>query len=1042
MNLENLSTHEEVVDLCGEWKLELDGKPVGKIRLPSTVTESGYGEINEKRERLFLSERRTFTGRAVYERTFELKGLEGKRVLFSMERSRITETVVNGIPAGTRDLLTSEQTLDITDLVKVGTNTIAVVVDNTLKNVPKDAILGSHMATVHTQTNWNGIVGAIELRIEPEIYLERIRIYPNAEKKEICIRTRIFSGRREAVPVKLSVRQPQYGSDVLASGEYVLAGGSGFYEYMLEGAVDQRTPLWSEFHPQMTSVEITLEAEGVILHRTIPFGLRDYKVSDDRHHFAVNGKNIFIRSEANCAVFPLTGYAPMDEDSWDRLFDVYKSYGVNYVRCHSWCPPEAAFRSADKKGLYIQPELCEWTFHTFEKDAEYDYYSREARAILDQYGNHPSLVALTCGNELRSDNRARMSEFCRQMRLYDPTRLYAEGSNTWYGEAGYNPDSDFILAQGNYGSAWRGAFAGNRGFINDEPPGEEHEFSASVSGIDKPIVSFEVGQFQVYPDYREIEKYTGVLEARNLMEYQSDLAAKGLAGRDHEFHIRSGKLAMQCYREEIEAVMRTPEMAGISLLGLQDFSGQGTALVGMIDAFGDPKEFASPEEFRRFFGSVTPLLKFGRRTFRSKDKETFTVLVHNFGESDLTEDAEVSVIDSSGKTVFKKIWNSWNIPQGGLCEIAEIELEFEPYEKPETLTASVRVGTFSNSYELYVYPGVQLTEKEKALFVGEVDSEVLSKLVSGETFILVPTAEPQAVPESFPASYISDFWCWYMFRKWDSSGTMGLTMDPDSKIFKSFPSSDHTDPRWWHLLHGGRAAVLTETGISPIIGMIDNLQRNHTLAMVYGVKVGKGKLLVCTFHTEDRKEPSVAAFVKSLAEYAVSEDFNPEKSVSPAELHRLVPGARRAVTGKEAVAAAGYRSESAVNVLKEDESVWSTAGLSDKKAAWIEVQLHEARTVDTLQIEFSGADVYDTGGIAYDLPGRVDALYLEGKEWKPVRESFRTDVSSGSWNMIHFEPVTTMAIRISFGEDEMESVNVAAISEDEKPFAVTRIGIF
>lgn len=1033
---------ERSMDLSGEWRLSLDGAPAGVITLPSTVTESGYGAVNERQERLFLSERHTFTGRALYEREIEVSGIAGKRVLFSMERSRVTETFVNGISAGGRDLLTSAQTMDITALVREGRNTIAVAVDNTMDRVPQEAVAESHMATAHTQTNWNGIVGRIELRLEPEVYPESIRIYPDAAKGRIRVRTKVFSGREEPVRIRLRVRQPQYGAAVLAEGEYTLTGGSGSYEYMLEGEVDRRTPLWSEFDPQMTFVEITLETEDTVQKRRVPFGLRDYKVSEDHHHFAVNGKNIFVRSEANCAVFPLTGYAPMDEAAWDRLFDVYKAYGINYVRCHSWCPPDAAFRSADKKGLYIQPELSAWTFHMFEKDADYDYYGREARAILDQYGNHPSLVALTCGNELRSGNRARMGAFCRALRQYDPTRLYAEGSNAWYGEAGVNPDADFVLAQGNYAQKWRGAFAGNAGFINDEPPSETHTYSEALRGMEKPVISFEVGQFQVYPDYREIAKYTGVLEARNLKAFRRDMEEKGLAGKDSLFHRASGRLSMACYREEIEAAMRTPELAGFSLLGLQDFSGQGTALVGMIDAFGDPKEFAPPEEFRRFCSPVTPLLKFGRKTFYGGERERFTVLVHNFGAEDLQETVEWTVRDDSGRIVKEKRWPSAQVPQGELCVIGEEEVTLPACEKPRTLVATVRIGERSNAYELYVYPQRELTAEEASRFVETVDAEALARLEKGESLILLPPAEPWAVPESFPASYIPDFWCWYMFRRRDASGTMGLTMDPDNALLQRFPSADHTDARWWHLLRGSRAAVLTGTGILPIIGMTDNLQRNETLAMVYGVRVGGGKLLVCTFCMENRKEPSVAAFAGALADYAASADFAPERSITAGELHRLVPGARRAVTEEEATAEAGYRSGSAGKVLREDAAVWDTAGIPDPKDAWITLRLHEERVVDTLQIVFGKSSAYDGEKGRYSLPGDVTAEYLTEEGWRPVQVSFRQELSCSEWNLIHFAPVATGGIRIRFCREPKEDVKVMAIAEEEKPFAVARIRLF
>jgi hypothetical protein len=56
-----------------------------------------------------------------------------------------------------------------------------------------------------------------------------------------------------------------------------------------------------------------------------------------------------------------------------------------------------------------------------------------------------------------------------------------------------------------------------------------------------------------------------------------------------DFFYTSGKLSVQCYKEELEAAARTKRLAGYQILDIQDFSGQGTALVGILDAFMDNK---------------------------------------------------------------------------------------------------------------------------------------------------------------------------------------------------------------------------------------------------------------------------------------------------------------------------------------------------------------------------------------------------------------------------------------------------------------------
>jgi len=1044
----NQSITESIISLKGEWYLimssyeEKEGKNIYKITLPASITEKGFGEKNEKRELFFLSEKYKYVGKVVFEKTFDLPDIHNKSVSFFMERSRITKVWVNGIYAGRRDLLTTQQYYDITELVREGRNTISVEVDNTYETAPKEAIIGSHMATEHTQTNWIGILGEIGLRISSRIYPYIIRVYPYAAEYKAKVRIQLISHICGNERVRITLNQANAEKEKAVQEEFTVEMGNNSLEMELN--LDKKTPLWSEFEPFMTSIVVNIETSEGVIEKEVKFGLRDYKVGNDKKHIAVNGKNIFIRSETNCAVFPETGYAPMDEESWDKLFDTYLEYGINYVRFHSWCPPDAAFRSADKKGLYIQPELCEWTFHTFEDLNEYDYYMREAKAIVDFYGNHPSFVALTWGNELRSQNRKRMGELCHIMRDYDDTRLYAEGSNAWYGQEGINEDSDFVLAQGNYDDAWRGTFAGNRGFINDKAPAKNMNYSKEIAGIDKPVISFEVGQFQVYPDYDEIKKYKGPLEARNLTEYQKIMIQNGLAGKDKEFHIASGKLAMMCYREEIEAAMRTPDLAGISLLGLQDFSGQGTALVGMIDAFGEPKKFADPAEFRSFFGPVTPLVVMDKHSFYSKEYTELKVYVHNFGKDHLHEKVSLTAVDLANENrILYQEWIPKEIIQGKLNYIGSVQLIMPTTEVAVEIEIRVSVGDRVNKYKIFVYPNDEITAEEKNCIISKLDQEAIERLNRGESLLYNPKLTPDSLPASIPASYISDFWCWIMFKKWDCSGTMGLTLDPESPIFNKFPTDNCTDPRWWHLLSGSRAVVLTRSNIEPLIQMIDNIQRNEKLAMAFEVNVGKGKLLVTSLNLSDSNEPTVKAFTKSLLAYINSDKFNPSVTLSPEELMELVPGERNCIIDENTTAYAGINAERAVNALTESNKAWDTVGLVNKEDAFYQIDFHSMKVLDTIQIEFAKSDIYGTDGIEFDLPGKITVLYRSDEGWKPVDIVFRNEINNSAENIIHFKKVKTDSIRIVFGDDDKDGVKVAAISVfGYQPFAITKINLY
>ncbi|MNW23659.1 hypothetical protein D3C74_03660 [compost metagenome] len=117
----------------------------------------------------------------------------------------------------------------------------------------------------------------------------------------------------------------------------------------------------------------------------------------------------------------------------------------------------------------------------------------------------------------------------------------------------------------------------------------ELDFQAAIALRYIPVITHEIGQYAVYPDVTEIEQYNGVLRPVNLEVIQADLERKGVIGEVKKWVRGSGMLALQLYRDEIEAALRTPDLGGFQLLDLHDFPGQSTATVGILNAFWQSK---------------------------------------------------------------------------------------------------------------------------------------------------------------------------------------------------------------------------------------------------------------------------------------------------------------------------------------------------------------------------------------------------------------------------------------------------------------------
>jgi beta-galactosidase/beta-glucuronidase len=170
--------------------------------------------------------------------------------------------------------------------------------------------------------------------------------------------------------------------------------------------------LWSDEYCESVHLVVSLhraepsENEGdvtLVDSENLTTGLRDFRATPDG--FTINGRKVTLRGKHEACVFPLTAHPPMDRDSWMRYFRIYKEWGLNHMRCHTWTPPEAAFEAADELGIYIECELPIWWGLDFKDPKQFDYMVKLGRAILDDYGNHPSL---SCSHSVtRSPRTAR-----------------------------------------------------------------------------------------------------------------------------------------------------------------------------------------------------------------------------------------------------------------------------------------------------------------------------------------------------------------------------------------------------------------------------------------------------------------------------------------------------------------------------------------------------------------------------------------------------------------------------------------------------------
>jgi len=590
---------------------------------------------------------------------------------------------------------------------------------------------------------------------------------------------------------------------------------------------------------------------------------------------------------------------------------IAKTYGINHYRFHTLTPPEAAFEAADRLGIYIQCELPIWWAFD-ESEGQIQWQLRQGRAILDAYANHPSFVMMALGNEISKDQSI-LARMVKELRAYDSRPLYAQGSNNHLWDPSYQEGDDF------YTSARTGPYQpdglttarmsmsyldsnGEGGLLNSRYPSTTINFDRAMDASPVPFLGFEVGQYQVYPNFTELTKYTGVLKPYNLEMYRDRLEKAGMLDQAEDFFLASGALSVLGYRADIEAMIRTHRYSGFELLDLQDYPGQGTALVGMLDAFMDSKGLIRPDQWRQFCDTVVILLK--QEKFSWTDAETYTATLDlaNYGAKGF-ENGTISWVLRKDRKVLASGKVVINSPAfAGLSEAqSRIEIPLAQFAKcaPARMDIDLYLdGTrIKNSYPIWVYPASEEVAVPASVIVADaLDEATASALQNGARVILFPKAEA-IMEHSTGNQFISEFWNWQMFTGFaeksggaKSPGTLGLLINMRSPAVAQFPTSYHTDYQWWPIVTGSRALILDDLPQSyrPTIQVIDNISRVHKLGFLCEFKVGQGRLMVCTSRLPDLAQyPEVRQFYRSLLAYAASDAFAPQDEVSVEQLKAL-----------------------------------------------------------------------------------------------------------------------------------------------------------
>ncbi len=918
------------ISLAGTWELRLDPQDTGlkahwwngkfndQVRLPGSLTENDKGNkvtletpwtgdifdstyfksdafkkyrTGDIKIPFWLKPNKYYAGVAWYRRTIDIpENWSKKRIILHLERCHWeTSVFINGQFSGSQNSLVAPHDYEVGTYLKPGKNVITIRVDNRTKlHIGPN----SHSIADHTQTNWNGLVGDLSLQMSEPTHISQVKIYPKLSSQSIDVIVALTQKRHQSFTGKLIVKVkpikgsatalPVFSKEVSFSSEKTEITAN----YAIANAL-----LWDEFNPNLYELEVQLQDQGgkTIHQRTDTFGMRE--VGTQGTHITINGKPVFLRGDVECATFPLTGYPPTTPAYWEKIMKTAQSYGLNHLRFHSWCPPEVAFEVADRLGMYLYVESPLWANQGSAVGTDGlidDFIYRESERILDTYGNHPSFCLMSYGNEPGGPNQNDfLGRWIDYFKAKDTRRIYTSGAG-WPALA----ENQFHILPEARIQRWG---EGLKSIINSHAPKTSYDWREITAFSKVPYVSHEIGQWCVFPNFSEIPKYTGVVKPTNFEIFQESLKEHGMAHQADDFLKASGRLQTLCYKADIEAALRTPGFGGFQLLGLHDFPGQGTALVGALDVFWESKGYTTPEEYRTFCNPTVLLSRMDKMVYVNSDRFNAELEIAHFGAKELRNQTVVwKIVNQAGKTIRTGSLQKETITFANCQPIGNISFDLAGIKKAEQLQliVSLKGTAIQNHWDFWVYPDQPVAESGKVLITHELNADVLTELENGASVLWLPYGK---IRNGKGAEVAIGFSTVFWNTSWTNNQpphTLGILCDPKHPLFAQFPTQYHSNYQWWDLVSKSQTIRLDGLGqsIKPLVQPIDTWFENRKLSLAFEGRIGKGKLMVCSVDLESDlgNRPAARQFRHSLLSYLNSAKFNPTQVLQTSDLQALV----------------------------------------------------------------------------------------------------------------------------------------------------------
>ncbi len=384
----------EWINLNGTWEFEMDPGRSGHDRgLPQADHLSGAILVPFCPEsELSGIGHKDFIPAVWYRRDFEVPEDWGAgRILLHFGAVDYdTHVYVNGQEAGFHRGGYTPFTLDITDLLEPGPNSLTVYAEDDTRSPlqPSGKQSDRHHSYRCVYTRTTGIWQTVWLEAVPEVYIQSLRLTPMLEQGALLVQVRLQGDSRD-----FWLQAEAKADGVVVGRDQCLTQG-GWCALVLQ-LEDVRS--WSPEDPFLYDLTISLGDEDEALDRVESyFGLRSVCLCEGA--VLLNGKPFFQRLVLDQGFYPDGIYTAPTDEALKRDIELSQAVGFNGARLHQKVFEPRFLYWADRLGYLVWDEFPNWGLdHSHPLALE--RVLAEWPAVVERDYSHPSLIGWCPFNE-------------------------------------------------------------------------------------------------------------------------------------------------------------------------------------------------------------------------------------------------------------------------------------------------------------------------------------------------------------------------------------------------------------------------------------------------------------------------------------------------------------------------------------------------------------------------------------------------------------------------------------------------------------------